>query len=306
MRLTFLRLVIQQCKWVLLSLSLLTLTAHAQSDLSGVIDIHLHLDPDSTPRLIDSDDMARIAKEHGMRGLVLKNHYESTAAIAYEVRKVVPGIEIFGGIVLNLAVGGINPSAVSRMALMKGGWGKVVWMPTFDSENQVKFSKENRPFVAVSKDGHLLPEVEQVIDIIAKNQMTLETGHISAEEGLLLIREARRRGVQHIVVTHPILEEIRMTIPQMQEAAGEGAYLEFTYGAFYLPNPTVTMADYVKAIRAVGPNSCILATDLGEKGRPLPTDGMASFFDGLRKQGFSQAEIDLMSKTNPARALGLQ
>ena len=138
-------------------------------------------------------DLARLAKQRGMRGLVLKNHYESTAALAYVVRQEVPGIEIFGGIDLNLTVGGINPAAVERMVLMKGGYGKVVWMPTFDNENQVKYSKENRPFVSVSKSGHLLPEVERVIDIVAKHQLTLETGHSSPEDGLLIVHEAHQR-----------------------------------------------------------------------------------------------------------------
>lgn len=139
---------------------LVAVPAWAQADLTGVIDIHAHSDPDSMPRSIDAIDLAKFAKQRGMRGLVLKNHYESTAALAYIVRKEVPGIEIFGGIDLNRSVGGINPAAIERMVLMKGGWGKVVWMPTFDNENQVKASKENRPSVAISKNGQLLPEVE--------------------------------------------------------------------------------------------------------------------------------------------------
>ena len=179
-------------------------------------------------------------------------------------------------------------------------------MPTFDSENQVRVLKEKRPFVSVAKDGHLLPEVEQVIDLAAKHQLLLETGHSSAEEGLLIVREAKRRGVQHIVVTHAMASVIRMTIPQMREAAGESAYIEFVYGATIGPNPVVTMADYAKAIRVIGPNSCILSSDLGQVGNPLHPDGMALFFQALLKEGISQADIGLMSKTNPAKALGLQ
>src|SRR5579872_4374714 len=145
--------------------------------LNGVIDIHAHSDPDSTARSIDAIDLAKLAKARGMRGLVLKNHYESTAALAYVVRKEVPGIEIFGGIDLNLTVGGINPAAVERMTMVKGGWGRVIWMPTFDAENQVSYSRENRPFVSVSRNNQLLPEVKQVIAIAAQHQLTLETGH---------------------------------------------------------------------------------------------------------------------------------
>src|SRR6202158_3108126 len=158
--------------------------------LNGVIDIHVHSDPDSVPRSIDALDLARLAKSRGMRALVLKNHYESTASLAYVVRKEVPGIEIFGGIDLNRTVGGINPAAVERMTLVKGGWGRGVWMPTFDAENQVRYSKESRPFVPVSKDGKLLPEVREVLALIARNKLTLATGHSSPAEDLMLIREA--------------------------------------------------------------------------------------------------------------------
>src|SRR5438309_443696 len=183
----------------------------AQS-LTGVIDIHAHSDPDSVPRSIDAIDLAKLAKSRGMRGLVLKNHYEATASLAYLVRKEVPGIEAFGGIDLNLTVGGINPAAVERMTMVKGGWGRVVWMPTFDAENQVRYSKENRPFVAVSKSGQLLPEVKTVLGLIAKHKLTLATGHSSAQEGLMLLRAAKDLGIDRMVVTHPMLSPVKMSI----------------------------------------------------------------------------------------------
>ncbi len=298
------RLAIERIIWIF-CFSLIAVTTPAQSNLSGVIDIHAHVDPDSMPRSIDAIDLARLAKQRGMRGLVLKNHYESTAALAYIVRKEVPGIEIFGGIDLNLTVGGVNPAAVERMVLMKGGWGKVVWMPTFDNENQVKYDKQNRPSVSVSKDGHLLPEVLQVIDIVARHQLTLETGHSSAEDGLLIVHEAHQRGVQHIVVTHAMAPQIAMTIGQMQQAARDGAFIEFVYSGTLGPNAKVGIPDFAKAIRAVGPGSCILSSDLGQVGNPLHPDGLVLFFEALRKEGTSQADIDLMSRTNPAKALGL-
>jgi hypothetical protein len=121
----------------------------------------------------------------------------------------------------------------------------------------------------------------------------------------MIIREARRQGVQHIVVTHAMLAPVRMTIPQMREAAAQGAYIEFVYNGLIGPNKMFEPADYAKAIRAVGPKSCILASDLGQAGNPLHPDGLAAFFAALAKQGIPGADIELMSKTNPARALGL-
>src|ERR1039457_2056270 len=191
------------------------LAGSLHAPLTGVIDIHAHADPDSVPRSIDAIDLARLAKERGMRGMVLKSHYEPTASLAYLVSKVVPGIAVFGGIDLNRSVGGVNPAAIERMVLMKGGLGRVVSMPTFDAENQVRYSKQDRPFVAVSKNGALLPEVKAVIALAAKHGLTLETGHSSAEECLMIVREARRAGVRNVVVTHAMLAPVHMTVAQI-------------------------------------------------------------------------------------------
>jgi hypothetical protein len=266
--------------------------------LVGVIDFHVHSDPDSVGRSIDAIDLAKLAKSRGMRGLVLKNHWESTASLAYVVRKEVPGIEIFGGIVLNLAVGGLNPVAVERMTMVKGGWGRVVWMPTYDAENHVRDSKENRPFISVSKNGQLLPEVKEVIATVAKHNLTLETGHSSPEECLMIVREAKRQGVQRIVITHALTVPVRMSLDQIREAAELGAYIELVYGR-------MNAAEYGRTIRAVGPASFILSTDLGQPNNPLHPDGMMAFFDAMRKEGISEADLEQMAKTNPANALGL-
>jgi hypothetical protein len=257
------------------------------------------------PRSIDALDLARLAKQRGMRGLVLKNHYEPTASLAYVVRKEVPGIEVFGGIDLNRSVGGINPEAVERMVHIKGGWGRVVWMPTFDAENQVRDSKENRPYVSVSRNGQLLPEVKQVIALAAKYHLMLETGHSSPAEGLMIIREARKQGVEHIVVTHAMLAPVRMTVPQMRDAAQLGAYIEFVYNGLVGPNKMFETGDYARAIAAIGPKSCIISSDLGQAGNPLHIDGLVDFIARLAKRGFSVSDIDLMARSNPARALGL-
>src|ERR1700751_1821833 len=161
------------------SLLFIAVTASAQT-LTGVIDIHVPSDPDSVPRSIDAIDIAKLARSRGMRGLVLKNHYEPTASLAYVVRKEVPGIEGFGGVDLNLSVGGMNPSAVEHMAATTGGFGRFVWMSTFDSEAQVRYSKQDRPFVRISQNGQLLPETRRVIAVIAKQNLVLATGHPTA------------------------------------------------------------------------------------------------------------------------------
>jgi hypothetical protein len=283
------------------------ITSLAQENpLAGVIDIHAHCAPDSTPRSIDAIDLARLAKSRGMRGLVLKNHYQPTASLAYMVRKEVPGIEVFGGVDLNLSVGGMNPFAVEHMAATTGGYGRVVWMSTFDSEAQVRSSKQDRPFVRVSQNGQLLPETRRVIAVIAKHNLVMATGHVSAEEGLMLIREARTQGVQHMVVTHAMLAPIHMSDPQMLEAAKMGAYIEFVYNGLLGSYKEFTFKDYARAVRHVGVDHCILASDMGQPANPLHPDGLVALFDGLKKEGITQAEINRMAKENPAHLLGLE
>jgi len=285
--------------------------AHAQSkpaqseSLTGVIDIHVHTAPDSTPRSIDAIDLAKLAKSSGMKAIVLKNHYAPTASDAYLVHKVVPGIQVFGGIDLNLSIGGMNPIAVEKMALTTGHLGKFVWMATYDTHAQVLASKVDRPYVAISRNGELLPETKAVIAMIAKYDLVMATGHNSAEEDLLLVRESRAQGVTHMVVTHAMLSPISMSIPQMQEAAKLGAYIEFVYNGLIGASKQFDFADYAKAIRAIGPDHCILSSDMGQPANPLHPVGLMLFFDGLRKEGITQSEIDQMSKINPAKLLSL-
>lgn len=300
--------IIRQLNRAILCGLALTIAAFGQSatevTLKGAFDFHVYQSPDSVPRLVDADDLARMAKEKGMRGMVMKNHWEDTAGLVYLVRKAVPGIDIYGGITADLANGGINVEAAKRMAAMKGGYGRVVTLPTFDSENDVKFRKESGPFVAVSKDGKLLPSVLELIDWIAQhNDLVLETGHVSRDEAIMVVHEAHQRGVKHIVVNQVTFPSIQMTIPQMQAAVQDGAFIEFTY--------TKQIEDIAKAIQAVGAKYCILATDSGAVARP-PTpqrppgpDLFLEFMQAVQKQGISVEDIDLMTKTNPLLALGL-
>jgi len=258
-------------------------TDDAARALAGAIDIHVHSDPDDRPRSIDAIDVAKLARARGMRAIVLKNHYDPTGGLAYIVRKEVPGLEVFGGIDLNLTVGGMNSAAVEHMTQVSGGWGRFVWMSTFDAENQVRYSKENRPFVSVARNGELLPEVKQVI----------------------LLRDGRRQGATRMVVTHAMNAPVLMNVPQMQEAVKQGAFIEFVGGSLATADAAARMDRFADAIRKVGPEFCILSSDLGQKGNALPPDGFAAFLVALRARGLTEQEINRMSKQNPARLLGL-
>ena len=276
--------------------------------LVGSIDFHAHSLPDMQARSVDSADLARIARDRGMRGLVLKNHFDPTASLAYTVRRQVPGFETFGGIVLNRTVGGINASAVEHMTKVTGGWGRVVWFPTRDSEYGVTgggTETPRRPFVSVSKNGELLPEVKDVIAVIAEHQLVLETGHSSPEESLLLLAEGKRQGVQHMMVTHGVFE---MSLAQMQESASLGAFIEFVYRSIPMTDGAsaiFTPSELAQLLRTIGVEWCVLSSDLGNPAYAMPTDGFGEFMSKMLAAGMTERELAQMTKDNPARLLGL-
>ena len=275
-------------------------------DLRGAIDIHVHADPDNVPRSLDGLEAARFARDKGMRAIVLKSHFDPTAGLALLARKAVPGIEVFGGIDLNLPVGGMNAHAVEHMARVNGGWGRIVWMSTFDSENQVRAGKSNAPYVRVSQNGALLPETKAVIAAIAKHGFVLASGHVSAQEALLMFEEGRRLGVRGMVATHGMSPPTSLTPEQAQQATRLGAFIEFVSGTLAAANAQAKIDQLADDIRKVGIEHAILSSDLGQRGNPLPADGYATYMDALRKKGFTDQELDRMAKENPARLLGLQ
>jgi hypothetical protein len=275
-----------------------------QVSLEGVIDFHCHSAPDVTKRSVDSFEVVRNAKAAGMRAVVLKNHFVPTAALAEIAMQQVGGIEVYGGIVLNRSVGGINPEAVRRMVQVEGQRGKVVWMPTFDAENQVKFDRQSRPFVPVVRDGKPVLAMAEIFQLAAENDLIFATGHSSPTESLILLEDARRAGVKRLLVTHVLSASTRATIAQMNRMAALGAILEVTWLA-HLGSKPLPVSVCVQAIQAVGAEHFLMSSDLGQPGNPVHTQGLRDFISALKAGGITDREIDLISRKNPARLLGL-
>jgi predicted metal-dependent phosphotriesterase family hydrolase len=178
-------------------------------------------------------------------------------------------------------------------------------MSTFDAENQIRVSKSNAAYVRVSRDGALLPETKAVIAAIRKHNFVLASGHVSAQEALLMFEEGQRLGVRGMVATHGMSAPTSLTVEQAQQAARLGAFIEFASGTLATANGQAKIDRFADDIRKVGVEHAILSSDLGQAGNPLPADGYATFIEGLRKKGFTDQELDRMAKQNPSRLLGL-
>jgi hypothetical protein len=296
----------------------------ARGLLRGAYDTHMHISPDVVERIVDDITLAQRFLELGMAGFVLKSHYGSTAERASVVRAAVPGIDVRGAIALNRAVGGINPLAV-EIAAREGA--RTVWLPTVDSVNEsherdappgakvpvwVKLQLELREqgieiapvSVVNASDGTVLPEVREVLDMIARHRMVLATGHLSRDEIFTVVEAAVESGIENIVVTHPEFPSQDLSVEDQIALAAQGALLE---RCFTTPHTgKVTWQRWIESIRATGPENSVLSTDLGQVFNPPVEDGMALMVDRLLEAGFEEEEVYVMAVVNTRLVAGAE
>lgn len=281
--------------------------------LRDSIDLHIHAGPDLFPRELDEADVVRRAKEVGMRGVLLKSHFTTNADRVYMLRKQFEEIDIFGTLIMNKSVGGINPEAVFA-ALNLGA--KRIEMPTVDSKQHIKtlgrtypWSKIQLPEISgisiLDFDGELIPEVRQVADLVAAYDAILCTGHLTIPEMYALIREARDAGVKKILVTHAELDVVSVPKEDQREMAKMGALIEHSFTPCTHLRQRLDPRVMVEAIEHVGAKHCIMSSDMGQPVNPLPAEGFRMFIKTMLHLGIPERDIDIMVRDNPAKLLNL-
>ncbi len=298
-------------------------SARARELLRGAFDTHVHVAPDVVPRRIDDLALARRFGALGLGGFVLKSHYGATAERASVVQAAVPGVRVLGAISLNRAVGGINPLAV-EIAAREGA--RTVWFPTVDALNEAHEREappgakvpvwaalqrelreqglELEPVAVLDRAGAVLPEVRQVLRMIARHGMLLATGHLSRDEIFALVDAARAEGVQEIVITHPEFPSQSLSVADQRALAERGALLERCFTTPYTGK--VSWERWLENIDAVGPEHSVLSTDLGQVANPPVEDGMALMVDRLLAAGFDEQQVHTMAVTNTRRVAGVE
>jgi hypothetical protein len=295
----------------------------ARELVRGGADVHVHIAPDVVERRIDDVGLARRCEEVGLSGFVLKSHYTSTAERAAVVRGVVPGIAALGAIVLNRAIGGMNPLAV-EIAAREGA--RVVWMPTTDSHAErehlahqppganlpvwakveAEFSErgiQSTPVATLDGDGALLPETRLVLEVIAEHGLVLATGHLGRAEVFTIVKAARETGVEDVVVTHPDFPAQDFSVDEQLELAEMGAWIE---RCFTTPHTgKCSWEQWLEGTRAVGAERTLLSSDLGQIKNPPVEDGLALMADRLLEAGFDEDEVRTMAVTNTRKIAGL-
>jgi hypothetical protein len=269
--------------------------------LEGAIDLHVHSAPDVDHRRYNDLELAREAAAAGMGAILIKSHQNSTVERAWLVSQVVTGIKVFGGLVLNQTVGGLNVSAV-KLALAMGA--KEIWMPTRSALNHRLYYGEAGGISILDASGSLVPEAHAILEAVAQTDCILSTGHLSPREALVLIHQARRCGVKKVLVTHPEWAPTFYPFEQQKELAQLGnvwferCFVSTTHLCGSVPFQTIE-----QAIIETGVRTTVLSTDLGQPQTPPPTTGLRLYAERLRSSGFSADHIHQMMCTNPAHLL---
>lgn len=284
-------------------------------DMNGSIDMHIHPYPDIFPRIADDVEIARAARDAGLRAVLYKCHHENTVSRAYMTNSIVPGIDVVGGVVLNSFVGGINPAA-AEAALRFGG--RIVWMPTIDSPHHIETHGGSRNLVGLSAavgdqkvvpvadgSGNLLPEVFDVLDVVAQYKAALATSHVSPSEAKLLVKAAAQRGIDKIVLTHPFYRTPGMTLDDVRDLVRDGAVAEFGYCDYSAMWNIADVGQVVDAVRVLGAENCVLVSDTGQMHNPMPGESLRIFAQTIYEKGISEKDVSTMIREVPARLIGL-
>jgi len=278
--------------------------------MHGAIDMHVHFGPDMPPakdirvaRRLDALGTARQAREAGMRGVVLKSHHWPTGALARTIQPLVPEVALFGTVVLNYSIGGLNPFAVEVAANIGC---KVVFPPTWNSAyhvardvrpSLVPVGLRDRPGLTILDErSRLVSEMQEILDIVKANDMVIATGHLSPKEHLVLVEEAQRRHIQRIVVSH-VREEI--TLEERRRMADQGAVIELIY------RPRMNPEAIIQSARAIGAERCAMTVDGGQAFNPFAAEAFRVFVGQLLYYGMKPEEVKTMAQQVPAQVLGL-
>jgi Family of unknown function (DUF6282) len=288
--------------------------------LQGAIDPHVHSGPSIAPRGVDHLELLEAYSAAGVAAVVTKDHDYSGVMTAALITKHHPELrtKILSSIVLNNVVGGFNPYAVEHTAAMGG---KVVWMPTLAAENHLRWEKTSnwvhpastqkmRPAVGIpvlDHNGTVRDDVKEVLDVIARNDMVLASGHLHVSETWLVFEEARRRGVTRLVLTHPE-DIVDASMNDVKGMAAMGAFVEHSLCMFVEGSKfkTCSAEDLRKHIDAAGVDQTVLCSDLGQTGTITPLEGLRRGIRLCIDLGYDDKQIRKMVSSNAARMLGLE
>jgi Family of unknown function (DUF6282) len=277
-------------------------------DIDGAYDLHVHSSPDLFPRIADDAQMVAHAASRGFAGVVMKNHFEGTASRAALAARAVPGLKVYGGLVLNRYVGGVNPHAVD-VALRLGA--RVIWMPTLDAAcHRAAFGfgggflaqssglETQAAGLTVLREGRLVEEAREVMTLVRERGAALATGHLGFEEIRALVDEAEGQGFRKLILTHPYDRAPGLTLEQVRGLARPSVRVEFVFCSVTPRWAFTDAATIARCITTVGPQKFVISSDGGQAHNPMPAEGYRQFVNALHEAGVARDDFRVMCREN--------
>lgn len=280
--------------------------------LKGVIDMHVHSNPDIRHRAYDDFELMEAAIRVGARAIVIKTHQGTTVDRAYLCNRHNEIIHhgdndftMFGSVTLNRQMGGLNAAAVES-GLKLGA--KVIWLPTQSARNNLEKQKGDlSKAVEVIRDGKIVPELQDIFQLIKDFDVVLGTGHLSPEEIFRVVEAARNAGVRKIVVTHPewwmvgMSLEDQVRLVQDYDTILEHCFAQPMGGGKYKSNLPLNL----EAIQACGYKNVMVSTDGGQVENPFWEAALEQYIQYLADHGISEEQIFYMTHEIQTRLLNL-
>lgn len=291
--------------------------------VAGAIDLHCHSGPSVMARYLDHIEAMQEASAAGLKAVLLKDHYYSATPVTHLLNKHYShlGVLMLSGVPLNNSVGGLNVHAVEH-GLKLGA--RLVWMPTFSSANHIHHHQEDAgfkdkfpqtkkkmiepiPLTVLDGSGKLKEEVLPILDLIAEADVVLSGGHLNIAEIWPLFEEARKRGVQRLLVNHPTYV-VDATLDDMRQLARDGVYMEHSM-CMWVPGSKFKFYDpeFLQQIIEAGTiDRTILGSDLGQQGNPTIIDGFRHVIATCLALGYTDDDVRKMTSSNAATLMGIQ
>jgi len=290
----------------------------AESLLKGTYDLHIHNGPSIFPRRANDLEILKEAASAGMAGVGLKTHEGDTAPRAKMLEGIIPSCKAYGAITLNHYVGGINPAAVEASIKMGG---RIVWLPTLSAKKHVEhYSKKDSGFLGgsfkynagkgisvLSEDGKMISEMFDIFTLVKNRGIILSTGHLSPSESMIVAKAYHKIGGEgSLIYGHPDLNINQGNIEIQKEFAAMGGIVEKCTLALHENWGNISIEEFVKGIKEIGVEKCLLTTDAGDSRRPSSPETLTRFIAlALKKHLLSEKDIRIMLIDVPRKLLAL-
>ena len=281
--------------------------------LQGVIDMHVHSNPDIRHRAYDDFELMEAGIRVGARAIVIKTHQGTTVVRAFLCNRHNEIIHqgdndftMFGSVTMNRQMGGINPWAVES-GLKLGA--KVIWLPTQSARNNMlKQNQDPSDCVEVVQGGKVVPELLTIFRLVKDYDVVLGTGHVSPEECFRVVEAARDAGVKKLVVTHPEWWMVGMSLEdQVRIVKDYDVILEHCFaqpmgGGKYKSNLPMNL----EAVKACGYKNVMVSTDGGQVENPNWEIALEQYMQYLSDHGVGEDELQYMTHDIQAGLLGIE